>query len=216
MKNKIKKIMAAVSSVILCALPIANGISASAAGTTQFKTYVLYNISQNPSVAYFDFSLSYNSNVTAEPSKATSLCNGGYFRSNNNIISRKVQCTYNGNAIGNIGILNSTKFITPMTTSSVYDVVKYTDAVIRDEYGITLSPTSITMDATLLGDVNLDGVVNNSDAELIMKALANPDRYKLNEKQIDAADVYERGTSGITNMDALIIQEYVQGQRNHF
>lgn len=215
MKNKMKKVMAAISSVILCALPIANGISASAAGTTQFKTYVLYNISQDPSVAYFDFSLSYNSSVTAEPSKATSLCNGGYFRSNNNTISRKVQCTYNGNAIGNTGVLNSTKFITPMTTSSVYDVVKYTDAVIRNENGITLSSTSITMDATLLGDVNLDGVVNNSDAELIMKHVSNAYAYPLNDKQKDAADVYNRG-DGISNMDALTIQKYVQGQISQF
>lgn len=215
MKNKIKKVMAAVSSVILCALPTANETSASAAETTQFKTYILYNILQNPSVAYFDFSLSYNLGITAEPSKATSLCNEGYFRSNNNTISCEVQCTYNGNAIGNTGILNSTKFITPMTTSSIYDVVKYTDAVIRNEYGITLSPTSITMDATLLGDVNLDGVVNNSDAELIMKHVSNAYAYPLNDKQKDAADVYSRG-DGINNMDALTIQKYVQGQISHF
>ena len=49
-----------------------------------------------------------------------------------------------------------------------------------------------------------------------MRSIGNPDTYKLDEKQQIAADVYERGTSGITNMDALEIQRYIIGQISHF
>lgn len=216
MKNEMKKVIASISSVILCALPIANGISASAAGKSPLKTYIVYNVSQNPNIAYFDFKLNYTSNVeTAEKSTATKLCNGGYFRSTINTSIRKIQNTYNGDTIGARGNLTSTKFVVPMNTESIFDVVTYSNVVIRNSNNVTLSPTSITMDAVLLGDVNLDGVVDINDADLIMNYLVNRDEYKLNAKQADAADVYQRG-GGITAMDALTIQEYINGEISHF
>ena len=55
-----------------------------------------------------------------------------------------------------------------------------------------------------------------SDAVLIMQSLSNPDKFGLNgsdpthiteQGQLNA-DVYENGTSGITNEDALQIQKY--------
>ena len=71
------------------------------------------------------------------------------------------------------------------------------------------------MEEVLLGDVDLNGIVNYDDVDLIMKSTANPDDYSLSAKQKDAADVYNRG-SGVTNMDALTIQEYVNGQITYF
>ena len=55
-----------------------------------------------------------------------------------------------------------------------------------------------------------------SDAVLIMQSLSNPDKYGLNgsdpthitEKGQLNGDVYENGTSGITNEDALQIQKF--------
>lgn len=102
-----------------------------------------------------------------------------------------------------------------MTTSSIYDIVKYTDDVIRNENGITLSPTFITMETILFGDINLEGIVDINDSDLIMKSIANPDEYKLNAKQVAAADVYQRG-DGITAIDALTIQEYINDEICHF
>ena len=55
-----------------------------------------------------------------------------------------------------------------------------------------------------------------SDAVLIMQSLSNPDKYGLEgsdashitEQGMLNADVYENGTSGVTNEDALTIQKF--------
>ena len=214
MKKITRKIMAAMSAVILSAVPMINSFSANAA-VTQYKTYVLYNATNNPNISYFDFMLNYTTGVTAEKSKATSLCKNGYFSSSNNTSSRKILNTYNGPTIGATGNLCATKLLVPMNTDSIYDVVSRSNVTIRNANGVTLAPTSIYMEVVLLGDVDLNGVVNNKDAELIMKAIANPNAYPLSKKQVDAADVCDRG-DGVTAKDALEIQKYVQGQIAHF
>ena len=212
MKKITRKIVAAMSAAVLSAVPMINSFSANAA-VTKYKTYVLYSVANNPNIAYFDFKLNYTTSITAEESESTSLCKNGYFRSSDN--GQRVLNTYNGPTIGATGNLCSTKFIVPMDTESIYDVVSRSNVTIRNANGVTLAPTSIYMEEVLLGDVDLNGVVNDNDAELIMKAIANPDDYPLSKKQVDAADVYDRG-GGLTGMDALTIQEYVQGQINHF
>lgn len=78
-----------------------------------------------------------------------------------------------------------------------------------------MSPSSIKFDEILLGDVDMNSVVNDDDATLIMQSIANPDKYHLNARQRIAGDVYEPG-SGLTGQDALTIQKYVIGQIEHF
>ncbi len=69
---------------------------------------------------------------------------------------------------------------------------------------------------TKWGDANCDGVVDLSDAVLIMQYSANPDEYGIGklhgitEQGAANADVYENG-SGLTNSDALSIQKYKLG-----
>lgn len=215
MKKTLKKIFTALTASVLCAVPMSNGFSASAAGTGPLKTYVVYNVAQDSSIAYFDFALNYEADVTAEQSVATSLCDGGYFRSTNNASSHKIQDTYIGDAIGTTGKLVSTKFIVPKSTESIYDVVHYSAPVIRNANSITLSPTSITLEAVLLGDVNLDGDVTIDDAALLNSYVNNCEKYPLTAEQLDAGDVYSRG-DGINNMDVLAIQQYVANIISHF
>ncbi len=71
-------------------------------------------------------------------------------------------------------------------------------------------------DDILWGDANCDGIVDMSDAVLILQSLASPDKFGLNgsdENHITAqgqlnGDVYENG-SGITAQDAGSIQKYM-------
>lgn len=71
-------------------------------------------------------------------------------------------------------------------------------------------------DKTVWGDANCDGKVDMSDAVLVMQSLSNPDKYgvkgsdptHITEKGQLNADVYENGSSGITNEDALQIQKF--------
>ena len=55
------------------------------------------------------------------------------------------------------------------------------------------------------GDANEDGVVNISDAVLIMQSISNPGEYKITETGIANADIVDRG-SNLTTQDALAIQ----------
>ncbi len=62
---------------------------------------------------------------------------------------------------------------------------------------------------TLIGDANEDGVVNISDAVLIMQSISNPNEYKLTIQGMANADVVDN--DGITLLDALRIQEMSAG-----
>ena len=64
-------------------------------------------------------------------------------------------------------------------------------------------------DEIVYGDVNIDGYINMADAVLIMQSLSNPDKYQLTESQRARGDVFNN--DGITNMDALTIQNYLVG-----
>lgn len=213
MKKITRKIMAAMSAAVMCAVPMINSFSANAA-VNQQKTYLIVSVATNPNIAFFDFAFNYNSDVDASKGIATNLCDNGHFSSN--IISKqKVLHTYNGDAIGATGDLCTTKFVVPMNTDSVFDVVYRSDVKIRNASGNTLSPTSITMEEVLMGDVDLNGVVDNNDATLILQHIANPDNYPLTCRQKLAADVYEPG-SDLTGKDSLEIQRYVAGLIDHF
>jgi len=63
---------------------------------------------------------------------------------------------------------------------------------------------------TLIGDANEDGVVNMSDAVLIMQAITNPSEYELTIQGIANSDVVDN--DGITLLDALRIQEMQVGK----
>ncbi|MDE5935794.1 MAG: hypothetical protein K2G83_00080, partial [Ruminococcus sp.] len=175
MKKIAGKIIAAISAAALSVVPMINGFSASAAAT-KYKTYVIYSVANNPNIAYFDFALNYGTNVTAEKSKATYLCKNGYFSSSDN--GQRILSTYNGPAIGATGNLCETKFIVPMNTDSIYDVVSLSNVVVRNASGVTLAPTSIYMEEILLGDVDMNGVVDDRDSDLILNSIVNPDNYK--------------------------------------
>ncbi len=70
------------------------------------------------------------------------------------------------------------------------------------------------------GDANCDGIIDISDAVLIMQSLANPDVYgvkgsdptHITDQGLKNADVSggdaDKGGDGVTNADALRIQEY--------
>lgn len=215
MKKITRKIMAAMSAAVMCAVPMMNSLPTNAA-TTQYKTYLVVSVAQNPNIAYFDFVLNYDTNILdASPAVATSLCKNGSFTSSVNTSKRKILHTYNGNAIGARGYLCTTKFVAPMDSDSIFDYVWQSDVKIRNASGATLSPTSITMDEVLMGDVDLNGVVDNDDAQLVLNFIGNRDHYPLTARQQLAADVYQPG-SGITAMDSLEIQRYAAGVIAHF
>ncbi len=81
-------------------------------------------------------------------------------------------------------------------------------------YDVSVSHGSVTVGGevkqTLAGDSNVDGKVNLADAVFIMQYKANPSKYAITEQGAANGDVDDPG-SGITNKDALLIQQYLLG-----
>lgn len=214
MKKVTRKIMAAMSAAVMCAVPMINSFSANA-DVNQQKTYLVVSVATNPDITYFDFVINYDDNIEANKGIATSLCQNGYFSSSNNTSKQTVLHTYNGDAIGTTGELCTTKFIAPMNSDSIFDYVYQSDVKIRNASGKTMAPSSIALEELLMGDVDMNGVVDDNDATLVLQYISNPDRYPLTYRQKLAADVYEPG-SDLTAKDSLEIQRYVAGLINHF
>ena len=210
--RKFKKTLSAIAAAVMCAVPMMNGFTAGAAETEQYQTFRLYHEVNNPSVAYFDFSINYNSNIKAEPSMKTNLCEKGNFNSINYNLSHKIQTNYNGAAIGQTGTAATTKLLAPMSITSIFDEISYTMPVAKNASGATLNPFSVTHDYVLVGDSNNDGEINLADAIYIQQFLANPNKYSgLDER---AADVNYDGV--ITEEDATLVQKYTLYLINHF
>ena len=92
----------------------------------------------------------------------------------------------------------------------------------------TTKPTTVTTTAAttasknqkyLIGDANCDGIIDMSDAVLIMQFLANPDKYglygssarRMTTQGAENGDV-DSSVQGLTSNDALKIQEYLLGK----
>lgn len=209
--KKFKKILSAVSAAVLCSLPMMNGVAVNAAeDKTVYRAYVLYHDIINPSAAYFDFSIGYDPSVVAEPSMKTALCGTNNFNSIHYTTSHKIQTTYSGKAFGRTGTAATTKLLIPMS-SNVYDLITYEKPVIKNVNGSNLSPTSLTLDAVLLGDVNGDGLLGIADAAYLNKYLIDPSGFPLEDFR--AADVDLDGM--ITENDKEILMQYCLGVLEH-
>ncbi len=82
-----------------------------------------------------------------------------------------------------------------------------------DDYNLYFNDDDVNVESpepTLIGDANEDGVVNMSDAVLIMQSITNPSEYELTIQGIANSDVV--GNDGITLLDALRIQEMQVGK----
>ncbi len=66
-------------------------------------------------------------------------------------------------------------------------------------------------DRAIYGDADDSGEVNLADAVVIVSYIANPQLYPMNEKQLDLADVANRG-DGINADDAINVQKHLLGE----
>jgi hypothetical protein len=73
-----------------------------------------------------------------------------------------------------------------------------------EEWGLDFVPAG-----AVSGDVNGDSSVNMADAVSIMRNTADPDGFPLTVRQKQYADVI--GSDGVTNLDALTIQQFEAG-----
>ena len=109
----------------------------------------------------------------------------------------------------NYTVLVTEKALEIVTTTSTTTTTTSTTST-------STTTTEIPPETAVWGDANCDNKVDMSDAVLIMQSNSNPDKYGINgsdpthitKQGLLNADVYEHGTSGVTNEDALLIQKY--------
>ena len=85
-----------------------------------------------------------------------------------------------------------------------------------ESYALDNGITFMTKEETLYGDANCDKQVNIADAVLIMQVATNPDKYAqgMTELSITAQGELNGdvdGVTGLTNRDALLIQQMKLG-----
>lgn len=85
----------------------------------------------------------------------------------------------------------------------------YTLTVIDSESGKVLasSSTLVSVVEFMLGDLNLDGKVGNTDLILMRRYISNKDKYPLSEKGLLAGDIKADGR--INNVDLLRLRRYL-------
>jgi len=101
--------------------------------------------------------------------------------------------------------------VKPLTLEEIFGEVQQPSETTEPSEPDTDDPT--TAGDRLWGDANCDNQVNMADAVLIMQSIANPDTYGLGKPDGITADGQlngdvENNGDGITNKDALKIQQY--------
>lgn len=210
MKKRMKKIIASISAAVLSVVPMMSAASpANAAG--RLNTYRIYYDAQKTGIADFEVTFHYTDDIVAEPSAKTSLCENGIFNSIHYTISQQVVTTYQGDAITETGTLATTKFLTYNGTDVIYDLISF-DSTAKNANGSKMAPSSISIEAVLVGDANDDGIVDISDVVAVQCYVANPTKYPLRNLRAADAD----GKDGITEADANMIQKYISQIILHF
>lgn len=113
---------------------------------------------------------------------------------------------------------NGGVFEDPKSAETVFVVPDEDTTVTAHFKPVGSEPPTPPVQSDILGDANCDGVVDLSDAVLIMQALNNPNSYgkngsaenRITDQGWDNGDVNNRG-DGLTNSDALSIQKFLLG-----
>lgn len=109
-------------------------------------------------------------------------------------------------------------FIDNSESYSTNEVTIYWNSPLTYLLSLTDNAAQSVPSELVYGDANNDTQVDMSDVVLIMQSLANPNKYGLNgsdknhitKQGLDNADVNKTG-DGVTNADALSIQQYLLG-----
>ena len=188
---------AAVSAVSFCAIPSASAASG------KYKTYSYYfDIPENTYVKTCNANVSYNPNNVEFVRSSNGDLGGTFSVSNIGItdISKRTYVEYSNSSPSNKS--GSLGFVTLKTTSSAPN---FNVTLIKNDRNNTLVTSTVKVNRVLMGDVNLDGVVNEDDASLINRNLM----VGAVIPEPRAADV--NGDGKIDSIDSLNIVKYTAG-----
>lgn len=216
MRN-LKKIIAAVSAGVLCALPMMNGIAANAVRPGQYDTYMVFcDIEANSGVQYCNMIVVHNGEDEAQAMHGN-LGNGDI----NTYITKRVD-----GKVSYATMYDAKGALT--TTGTVFKVKVVTEpknpgekvpVEVDEPSAFNVNYTFLGNDVAkaytvMIGDVDGNDIVNINDAILIKQHLANANKYPLDKRALRAADVNYDGI--VNDADALLIQKYEAGSISNF
>lgn len=208
MKRRRKKVIAFLSAAV-CAIPMMSStIPANAYYSGQQHTWRMVEKTSTIGMEWYSSVVIKKSNYTFGSSqKGNLIVNASNFQSSYSSSLSALTTSYSGTPkINGEGYLSKSTWYTPTTVTSFsmnYSYETSNDAVITPIY-------------VLVGDVNRDGFVNNSDAEYLAEYLANQysGSASLTERQMLAADVNNDGK--VSAQDCSAISSFAAGNKNHF
>lgn len=149
---------------------------------------------------------------------STSLDDASYWLKKDGVfctITGKVASSAKDGSVAKLEVIPNDRSVTPGSSDKNDKVLcgysNGNDEVVN--YEVSISNGSVTVGSApnvLRGDANVDGEVNLADAVLIMQNQANPSKYKISDQGLLNGDVDQTG-NGLTNKDALKIQQYTLG-----
>ncbi len=205
MKTRFKRLIAAVSSAVLCAVPMMNSLPASAAGIT--NTYRIYfDVPANSNVYRVSFNIDFNDMTvlsrsignlggvihTGQVETPECIQYGGFYQTNGGAL-------VSGGTLFTVKLLGESNGISTISTTA-------TDVSLNN---MTKNP--VTNQVVLVGDANNDGVVNMADSIAIRSYLINTQNELSNPRGADA-----NGDGLITEDDATMIQQRIAQLIAHF
>ncbi|MBQ9898717.1 MAG: glycoside hydrolase family 11 protein [Ruminococcus sp.] len=114
-----------------------------------------------------------------------------------------------GGTVKGAAATTTTTSTTTTTTTSTTQKSETTTTTTKPATETTSKTTTAQPINYTWGDANCDGSTNMSDAVAIMRSKADPDSFTLSAKGAIQGDVI--GSDGITNLDALTIQQFEAG-----
>lgn len=223
MKKSLRKITAALSAALMCALPMANAVTANAAGVRKntFRNYIEINAGNAP-LYYFYFDKSFDDSVKNN----IELVNYDLKLSNADFSYRNPQTgrycfTIESRELngfkGKVLVENFECSDMSIDASKLYDSIDIYVVGAGNKYRGYYDENDLNVEeqVILVGDANGDGVVNLPDAILI-------NMYKAgNTSQIFDMDYFEKAADvnndGVVNTaDSVLIQDFILHNINSF
>lgn len=202
--KKIKKVLVSFMAAAVSAASFGTATAASAENVKYNVFSYYFDVPENTYVKTCNANTSYNPNIVEFVRSSNGNLGGTFTASNIGITdtSKKTYIEYsNSSPTSKSGSLGSVTFKTKSTAPN------FTVTLVKNDRNNTLVTSTVKVNRILLGDVNLDGVVNDVDLTYLSKYLAGS--IKFNTAQLRAADI--DGDGEINSIDATRLMMYVEG-----
>ena len=188
MKNTIKKIVATISAAAMCAIPMANALTADAAisPNARYTFRKVYFVDQSADIKNVVFRWIINSNGTSAP-QAYALAPGQLINGNTGGPNRHVGAgTYSPDYHYTTGAIFSQSYHSNTTSPTEYG--NYIEVYNSNNQQLYNKVTAL--DSFLVGDIDGDKDIDEIDRKIITKAI--------NDDHFSASSFTQNNTTGVT------------------